>query len=200
MSRILCSLVLGVFAVMIQTIPAAAHEAYAPGAFLRLEAGGLLPTQDFSNDYDPGFSGSLGVGFFVNPSLRVEGDFLYSLTIDPSDESSAPGDLVVLAGEGRVGYEFTAGSDATPYLEILGGYYSFGIEDSEGLTDRYGAFGVGVGVGMAAYPEFFSGSVDLALRYRYVFANEEEGDAAAFLEQGYNCSFLTVSAGITFNF
>ena len=130
----------------------------------------------------------------------MEGDFLYSLTIDPSDGSSAPGDLIVLAGEARAGYELTASSDATPYLEILGGYYSFGIEDSEGLTDRYGAFGVGAGVGMAAYPEFFSGSVDLALRYRYIFANEEEGDAAAFLEQGYNCSFLTVSAGITFNF
>ena len=200
MSRILCSLVLVVFALMIQIVPAGAYEAYAPGAFLRLEAGGLLPTQDFSNDYGPDFSGGLGLGFFLTPSLRVEGDFLYSLTFDPTDESSVPGDLIVLAGEGRVAHEFMASSDATPYVEILGGYYSFGIEDSDGLTDKYGLFGVGGGVGIAAYPEFFRGSLDLALRYRYVFADKEAGSAVAFLEQGYNCSFVTISAGVTFNF
>jgi hypothetical protein len=176
---------------------ASGHEEYAPGVFVRARVGYLQPTQDFSDDYGGGFVGTAGLGYFVTPAIRVEGSFMYTIPIDPSgDATLVPGDLMLLGGEGGIGYEMSPSSDATPYLELVCGYYSFGIEEEANSRESYGAFGVGAGLGLVAYPEFFSGSLDLAIHYRYVLSNEEEESAVGFLEEGSNNSFLTFTAGI----
>lgn len=138
--------VLVIAAVLLAAGPAAALE---PGLQEGHAAiGAMIPFGDFGDLADTGFLFGVGYGYWLSPKLQLGLQFDYHMYGTANED--VDGNIFSYTAFGKYALMM---EDSTPYLKLLLGFYTFGVDDIElpdGSTiqiDSSTEFGFGAGLG-----------------------------------------------------